>query len=438
MPLPDETSRRDKHNSSFGINTGKLCQNLPKSAPQLHTLRINRHLPSDHLPVTIHEDFLCDTERLQHVDLNCKISWESRLLTGLTRLTLHNSLQDDTTSSIIQFLHALQRMPALTNLDLEDSIPHDTGGLSSYPTVNLPCLRVLRIWSGVGALTSTLRHITFPNSVVLNIICKETRSNQVDFSNFFSVLAAKFLSFLVIRRLNLQNFNGGIIFLVWTTAIIQDVSPPSLTPAQLELVLTWPRSPPPPAHTPPDYVNAFSAAFDVMNLSALTQLQISTLNLIDSKTWLTTFGKLSLLEQVHVQSSTTQSFLNALMYKTKAADKSKTAYCDVSFPKLRYIHLDDTDFKGIESISVDMLMDCLMERYERNAEVQVLRLDDCWNISDEDVQRLEEIVVDVIWDGAERTSAYDSEEERDYDSFDDLDHDDNYRLYLVSQSWNEN
>ena len=416
----------------------KLCQNLPKSAPQLHTLRINRHLPSDHLPATIHEDFLCDTERLQHVDLDCKISWESRLLTGLTRLTLHNSLQDDTTSSIIQFLHALQRMPALTNLDLEDSIPHDTGGLSTYPTVNLPCLRVLRISSGVGALTSALRHITFPSSAVLNVTCKETQSIQIDFSNFFSVLAAKFLSFLVIRRLNLQNFNGGIglKFLVWTTAINQDVSPPSLTPAQLELVLTWPMSPPP--HARPDYMNVFSAAFDAMNLSALTQLQISTLDLIDSKTWLKTFGKLPLLEQVHVQSYTAQSFLNALMYKTQAADQSKTAYYDVSFPKLRYIHLDDTDFTGINyigSISVDMLMDCFMERYERNAEIQVLHLDDCYNISDEDVERLQEIVVDVIWDGVERISAYDSEEERDYHSVDDLDCEDNYPYGLGRNYW---
>jgi hypothetical protein len=59
------------------------------------------------------------------------------------------------------------------------------------------------------------------------------------------------------------------------------------------------------------------------------------------------------------------------------------------------------DFAATRVVSIDMLMDCLMERYERNAEVQVLRLDTCHNISGEDVKRLEEIVVDIIWDGVD-------------------------------------
>ena len=63
--------------------------------------------------------------------------------------------------------------------------------------------------------------------------------------------------------------------------------------------------------------------------------------------------------------------------------------------------------------SVDMLLDCLMERCERNAEVQTLRLDDCSYLSSDDVKRLEEIVVDVIWDGIEQGF---TEEEEDDDS----------------------
>ena len=83
------------------------------------------------------------------------------------------------------------------------------------------------------------------------------------------------------------------------------------------------------------------------------------------------------------------SFLEALVYKTKAADKSKIAYRNVSFPKLRCIHLEGIDFE-----SVDMLLDCLMERCERNAEVQVLGLEDC-DIFHDEVERLKDIVVDV-------------------------------------------
>jgi len=168
-----------------------------------------------------------------------------------------------------------------------------------------------------------------------------------------------------------------------------------------------------------------------MNLSVLTQLQLSTSIYIDSKTLIETFGKLPRLERVHVKEAALISLLEALVYKPKTADKSKTAYRNVTFPKLRYIYLDGTDFRDDEmgSISVDMLMDCLMERYERHAAVHELHLNDCYNIEESEIERLEEIVVDVIWDGVEQghSSEYDSEEEREYDSdgntIDDYDYD---------------
>ena len=75
-----------------GLILVQIFRDLPKSAPQLHTLCIGVGGHSFN-PVgnvfSIDEDFLYDTERLQRVKLiNCKISWDSRLLTGLTRLTL--------------------------------------------------------------------------------------------------------------------------------------------------------------------------------------------------------------------------------------------------------------------------------------------------------------------------------------------------------------
>ena len=52
----------------------------------------------------------------------------------------------------------------------------------------------------------------------------------------------------------------------------------------------------------------------------------------------------------------------------------------------------------IKPTQIDTLLDCLMERYERNAEIQVLRLDDCYDILPYEVEKLKEVVVDVIWD----------------------------------------
>ena len=396
-----------------GLILEEFFRDFPKSAPQLHTLCIQ---PFSGPAFSIDDDFFYDTENLRRVELmNCKISWDSRLLTGLTRLNLQISLKAK--SSIIQVLQALQRMPELTNLDLKDSIPNDSAGLFAYPVVDLPCLRALNISSGAGALTAILRHITFPNSALLNLTCKGNRSIQVDFSSFFSVLAMKFLSALVIRSLSLRVSNveqtHGLEFCLWTTALTQECFPFSQNfQSQLQLFLTWPSS------QVPSHDKALTCAFDAMSLPFLTQLQISTLDYIDSQTWVKTFGKLPLLERVCVQTPAPNSFLEALVYKTKAAEKSKTAYCNVSFPKLRYIHLDGADFFGTssKSTSIDMLLDCLMERCERNAEVQTLCLDECSYLSSDDVTLLEEIVVDVDWDGIEQGFSESKEESEEHHS----------------------
>ena len=402
--------------ASPGLRLEETLRDLPKSAPQLHTLCIDS-LRYSGTAFSIHEDFLCDTEHLQRVELiNCKICWDSRLLTGLTRLTLEDSLKAN--SSIIQVLHALQRMPALTDLRLKGSIPDDSKGLSTYPAVDLPCLRVLNISSGVGPLTTVLRHINFPHSAVLNLTCKENQSTQIDFSKFLSVLAMKFLSSLVIRSLKLQlsgdidyNRTYGLEFYLWTTTFIQDCFPlPSsvIPQSQLRLVLTWPSS------HPRNHVKALSCAFDAMSLPFLTQLQVATLDYIDSKTWVNTFGKLPLLELVCVRNYEPHSFLGALVYKSTAAEKSITASRSVPFPKLRYIHLEDFNVFGKDerTLSADLLLDYLTERCERNAEAQVLRLGDCRYISSDDVERLKKFFVNVIRDGARQGE----EDDLEYDS----------------------
>ena len=382
-----------------GLVLEKIFRDLPKSAPQLHTLCLELLFGTT---FSIDEDFLYDTERLQHVELiDCEISWDSQLLTGLTRLSLENSLKANT--SIIQVLDALRRMPALSHLHLHDSIPDDSEGSSTYAVVNLPYLRELNISSGVGALTPFLRHISFPHSTILGLICKGNHSPETVFSEFLSVLATRFLSSLVIRSLKVgfpidiiePCYPDGLEFYLWSNAPNQDcfpILPTSLS--QLHLVLTW-YSPHWAQHH--DYMNALTCAFDAMCLSFLTQLQISIRDEIDSQTWVETFGKLPILERVCVQGLEPYAFLEALAYKTKAAEKSKKAYCrNVSFPKLRYIHMVGTSY---QSISVDTLLDCLMERYERNVEVQVLHLENCYNISSDEVDRLKEVVIDVIWDG---------------------------------------
>jgi F-box-like len=403
-----EMNRVEEINLTTFSELEEIFRDLPKSAPQLHTLCIV--LPrfrSFRRAFSIHEDFLYNTERLQRVELSdCKISWDSPLLTGLTRLTLEDSLNAD--SSFIQVLHALQRMPALTELRLIYSIPDGSGGASTYPVVDLPSLRILHIRSYVSSLTTFLRHITFPHSAILDLTClvKPTQESfiQIDLPNFLSVLDANFLSSLVIRSLQVTLRNSGLEFNLSTTEFIHGYFQPSSTlfsQSQLQLSLVPIRS------NHHNYGKILTSAFDALSLPFLTQLLLSSLSCIDSRTWVETFGRLPLLERVYVKSSAPNSFLEALVYKTEADEKSKTA-CSVSLPKLRIIHLSGTFFDSPRfirsprsSVSVEKLLDHLMERWERKAQVQVLCLDDCYYISSGDVERLKEIV-DVIWDGVEQ------------------------------------
>jgi hypothetical protein len=303
-----------KYTANPGRILEKFFRDFPKSAPQLHILCIRPGpFPNSRSAFSIHDDFLYDTERLQRVELiSCKISWDSRLLTGLTCLNLQDSLKAN--SSIIQVLQALQRMPALTDLHLEDSIPDDAERPFTYAVVDLPCLQVLTISSGIGALTSFLCRIIFPSSAILDLTCEVNQSTPIDFSNFFSVLATKFLSTLVIRGLSFRISDPYIE--LWTTALIQDCQcfPTSqISLSQLQLVLKWFSS------QPHSREKALACAFDAMNLSFFTQLRFDFLDHIDSQILAKTFGKLPLLERVCVQSSAPNSFLEALVNKMKAA-----------------------------------------------------------------------------------------------------------------------
>ena len=59
-------------------------------------------------------------------------------------------------------------------------------------------------------------------------------------------------------------------------------------------------------------------------------------------------------------------FIEALVYKTKAAETLETAYRNISFPNLYYINLENTYFFAER---LERLLDCLMERCKRKAEV---------------------------------------------------------------------
>ncbi|EDQ99895.1 uncharacterized protein LACBIDRAFT_334651 [Laccaria bicolor S238N-H82] len=72
----------------------------------------------------------------------------------------------------------------------------------------------------------------------------------------------------------------------------------------------------------------------------------------------------------------------------------------VYFPSLLHLTIEDTDF---DYDKLEALKNCLVERYERKAEVRELTLSRCRRLTTELVDELREIVADVIWDGGTTT-----------------------------------
>ena len=159
--------------------------------------------------------------------------------------SLKVSLEATRKSSIIQVLQALQRMPALINLLLKDSIPIDAEGPFTYAVIDLPCLRVLNTSSSIGAVTRTavlpVHHISFPRSATLNLTCKESLFRST-FQAFF-VLATRFLWTLVIQSFSLRvsyyHNTHNLEFYLWGAGQLPSLRTASQFPKFLSLKMSW-------------------------------------------------------------------------------------------------------------------------------------------------------------------------------------------------------
>ena len=132
-------------------------------------------------------------------------------------------------------------------------------------------------------------------------------------------------------------------------------------------------------------------------------------------TLLYTFGNLPALSFIRVQSQSGIPFVNALCPNAE--------YFPLYFKRLSTIILN-VMFKSTRrfaerkpyDIDLKLLQNCLIQRYECGAEIQKLGLDDCYRITESDVEELKNIVVDVELDNREQHVVYTENEEDSDDS----------------------
>lgn len=407
----------DLHFTASSGTMDKLLGNLEHAAPLLQTLSISHTYPSYHYKnerYVFPDTFLKgDAPKLEKLELvGCSIPWNSTIFHNLTHLKIFDT-GAQFCPSLDQLVEALDKMPKLECLDLTDCLPIlpvDAISVSApLRVVELPRLQQLKLCSQTLESANVLNHISFPASVTVNLVCRGSDASDSDFSSLVPALANWLngaRSIQPLQRLLVDHFStNSIRFQAWNHEGVEAKSPSSIP--ILDMVLSWKHF---GAHVVEHVISTICAS---LPLSQLRVLHVWQSEVIRSAAWVSIFGAMSKLRTIDVHGSYGHELVKAL---------SMTAQSPVTFPYLRTLALDEVNFMVDRTDELTMLepfMDCLMLRSEYGSEIRRLKIKRCSHILEADVEALNQVVVDVSWDGIESGFGDDSEEDG-FDSDEDF------------------
>ncbi|KAF9054263.1 hypothetical protein BJ165DRAFT_1399522 [Panaeolus papilionaceus] len=116
-----------------------------------------------------------------------KLPWASPLLSELTSLIMQNSPPSSSSSTPAQFFDALARMPALTQLEM-DNLPAGLDKFKSQISLRMPQLKILKVTSSYKNCCNLLDRIMMPISARINLrmtVYDITTYDEVDSSLCF-------------------------------------------------------------------------------------------------------------------------------------------------------------------------------------------------------------------------------------------------------------
>jgi hypothetical protein len=410
---------------------GKLFSSVPRAAPMLQSLALSAS--TNHYAEPFRDNysippelFSDDSSQLRRLELiDCNLDWTSHLLKGLTHLKIHDTAPGTRPSTPL-FLDVLEQLPTLTVLDLKDALPQvaDGSSMASYQrNVKLHSLANFHLSGSDSDCSNALSHLSVSSSATLKLSCRSTVVSDADFSSILTFVSGLWEPTAItssaakphkcIRSLKIQGVSStGWSLKAWPNTVLPlsgDLDPPFI-----DLSFQWSSTVAPGIG---DKVIGETCA--ALPLEQLTSLDVSKASQMTEQTWLRTFGKLAHLRSICAQGQAVHTLLSAVVAEpspatgTSVSAKSSTRKRShkrrkmpppVYFPSLLHLTIEDTSFDSgcdEEYAELEDLKDCLMERYERKAEVRELTLSQCHRLTSEHVDELREIVVDVVWDGLE-------------------------------------
>ncbi|KAJ6591565.1 hypothetical protein DFH09DRAFT_1358138 [Mycena vulgaris] len=409
--------------------------NLSDPAPYLHSLCLESPGFSNEQHFTLPDTFLNGGEapRLRKLELTrFFLPWDSPLMSNLIHLKIHHpgSIARPSMSELVE---ALERMPLLETLELDNALPKIADGVSivSVPINRTALSHLKRLTiANVSALecADALNHFSYPPSTSMKISCIGEFSTVAAFSALIPALSnAQSGGLKNLRSIAVNIGYGGFAVQGWTS-FVQPGAPPR-SRAFLELDLKWLQF----MRDEAEGLMAFTC--QSLPLRGLRCLSLCTdMHEIETKTWIRTFGDLPTLVTIRLQGQS--SHLIAALREDVIVDgvkqipqalpakpagrrsslrkaRAENISGGLFFPALRNLTLEDTSF--VEP-ALDTLQTTLMERCERKQELRALTLCECTLLSADDVVRLKEIVPQVTWDGLEQGFTDDDFEE-EFDDF---------------------
>ena len=419
---------------SASSSFGKLFSNVPRAAPMLQVLVLSTS--TNHYAEPFRDNysippglFIDDSSQLRRLELiQCNLDWTSHLLKGLTHLKIHDTAPGTRPSTLL-FLDVLEQLPTLTVLDLKDALPHVVDGSSamSYQrTVELRSLTYFHLSGSDSDCSNALRHLSVSSTATLKLSCRRTEVSDADFSSILTFVSGLWEPTAIIssaakphkrpiRSLKIQGVGStGLSLQAWPTVLSFPTLSGHLAPPFIDLLFQWSST-----ITPGVMDKVIREACAALPLERLASLDVVNASQMTEQTWLVRFGKLVHLKSIRAQGMAVHTLLSAMIAEpntatgTSVSTNSSTRKRSrnrrekpppVYFSSLLRLAIEDTSFDsgyGEECARLENLKDCLMERYERKAEVRELTLSQCRRLTTEHVEELEEIIVDVIWDGLE-------------------------------------
>ncbi|KAF9522514.1 hypothetical protein CPB83DRAFT_887511 [Crepidotus variabilis] len=366
---------------------------LPLSAYRLRHLRFALDAFSRQWP-TIPESVFSDTRLSTLWMKGCDIAWTSSLMRGLEdlKITVGRS------TSLLDFLDALKRMPSLKHLSLTHRSPFSDFPLSET-RILLSSLQTLNVTLQPRDFVNVLRYLVVPASVVVEFRCfgspdqEDTEIWSSSIRTFFSSMKGNSeVGVSTFQTLSISNDpNTKTSVRAWHQQLDGPFSTLDITPNFLFISRTvepW-----------------LAGLFNSLPLSNLKTLKV--LGLPSQPLLIQSFGDLPELETIHFDDSTQ---ITRILQFSDIEDSSP-----IAFPHLQNLFMRCIFFSKINNsprTSVDSLRECFLNRLSLGIPIQKISIIESSNIKHDDIRALSEIVPSVSWDGIE--DYYGEEEDKFY------------------------